>query len=103
MKKSASKKEAVVTPEGIDTRKPVVKEYVDQDGEIIAFLQVRLPHVPYCTPKIIRVYESADKKELRFRINWCKQVQSDLSTTYLVASSQYVRILVKPGGYEIIP
>jgi hypothetical protein len=99
--KSASK-EGVALVNAIDLKKPVVKEFVDQVQEVTTFLQIRLAHVPYCTSRIFCVYRSKDATRLAFRVNWYKTSEGDLVTTRSMVKSQYVKILVKPGGFEII-
>ena len=80
----------------IDLQKPVVKEFVDKNQQLSNFLEIRLPHVPYCIPKMICVFESKDKTEVAYRVNWTKKSNS------AIESSQYVKILIKPDGYEIL-
>ena len=97
-----SKELLAVPRHNIDLRKPVVKEFVDQDREIRDFLLLRLPHVPYATPRVAHVYTSKDKKEHRFRVNWFVKVEDKLVTTSKMVSSQYVRVLITDKGYELV-
>ena len=100
--KSASK-EAVGLVQSIDLRKPIVKEFVDQDQEVINFLSIRLPHVPYCTSKMICVYRSKDKTEVAYRVNWYKKEEGIVVQTNRLHFSPYVKVLIKPGGvFEIV-
>jgi hypothetical protein len=99
--KSASK-EGVGLVNTIDPKKPLIKEFVDQDREVATFLQIRLTHVPYCTARIFCVKRYKDTTQLAFRVNWYRTDESKMIVTQVMVKSQYVKVRVKPGGFEII-
>lgn len=70
----------------VDTKRPLVKEFVDCKAKITKFLQVRLPSVSKTIIKVHQVYASKDARTYRYRVNYHQE------ETYLIIRSCYVQV-----------
>lgn len=93
-------KEGLTIADVLETKKPLVRDFIDPDKEIERFISIRLPHVPHCTPQLKLVYQSKDKHLYKYRVNWWLHQNHEGSyvTTSSIVTSKYYEITKQVDG-----